>query len=81
MMVTDDAYDLIVEQTYLNAQQALMTQPIRSSRLKKWKDTDKGEIKKFLAIVLYMGMVKLLFILKQRFLLQKQFYSSNNESK
>ena len=34
MMVIDDIYDLIVEQTNLNAQQALMTQPIRrSSRL------------------------------------------------
>ena len=59
MMITHDVYDLIVEQTNLNAQQSLMTQPVRSSRLKKWKDTDKTEIKKFLAIVLYMGMVKL----------------------
>ena len=60
MMVTDDVYYLIVEQTNLNAQQALMTQPIRrSSRLKKWKDTDKAEIKKFLSIMLYMGIVKL----------------------
>ena len=30
----------------------------RSSRLKNWKETDKDEIKKFLAIVLYMGMIK-----------------------
>ena len=60
MMVTDDVYDLIVEQTNLNAQQTLMETTIRrSSRLKKWKDTDKIEIKKFLAIVLYMGVVKL----------------------
>ena len=56
MMVTDDVYDLIVEQTNLNAQQTLMETTIRrSSRLKKWKDIDKTEIKKFLAIVLYMG--------------------------
>ena len=59
MMVIDDVYNLIVEQTNLNAQQTLMIRPIRrSSRLKKWKNTDKVEIKKFLAIVLYMGIVK-----------------------
>ena len=59
MMVTDDVYNLIVEQTNLNAQQTLMIRPIRrSSRLKKWKNTDKAEIKNFLAIVLYMGIVK-----------------------
>ena len=38
MMVTDDVYNLIVEQTNLNAQQTLMIRPIRrSSRLKKSK--------------------------------------------
>jgi len=59
MMVTDDIYNLIVEQTNLNAQQVMANRRIRrSSRLKKWKDTDKEEMKKFLAIVLYMGMVK-----------------------
>ena len=59
IMVNDDIYDLIVEQTNLNAQQTLMIRPIRRrSRLKKWKDTDKAKIKKFLAIVFYMGMVK-----------------------
>ena len=59
MMVTDDVYNLIVEQTNSNAQQTLMIRPIRrSSRLKKWKNTNKAEIKKFLAIVLYMGIVK-----------------------
>ena len=48
MMVIDDVYNLIVEQTNLNAQQTLMIRPIRrSSRLKKWKNTDKVEIKNF----------------------------------
>ena len=59
MMVTDDVYNLIVEQINLNAQQTLMIWPIRrNSRMKKWKNTDKAEIKKFLAIVLCMGIVK-----------------------
>ena len=48
MMVTDDVYNLIVEQTNLNAQQTLMIRPItRSSLLKKWKNTDKAETKNF----------------------------------
>ena len=49
----------------------------RSSRLKKWKDTDKTEIKKFLAIVLYMGVVKLPSI--QSYWSKDIFCSSNNE--
>ena len=58
-MVTDDIYDLIVQQTNLNAQQVISSQRIsRKSRLSRWKDTDKTEMKKFLAIVLYMGVIK-----------------------
>ena len=58
-MVTDDIYDLIVRQTYFNAQQVISSQRIsRKSRLNLWKDTDKTEVKKFLAIVLYMGVIK-----------------------
>ena len=46
-IVTDDVYNLTIEQTNLNVQQTLMIRPItRSSCLKKWKDTDKAEIKK-----------------------------------
>ena len=58
-MVTDDIYDLIVRQTNFNAQQVISSQRIsRKSRLNLWKDTDKTEVKKFLAIVLYMGVIK-----------------------
>ena len=62
-MVTDDIYDLIVQQTNLNAQQVISSQRIgRKSRLSQWKDTDKTEMKKFLAIVLYMAVIKHLSI-------------------
>ena len=58
-MVTNDIYDLIAEQTNLNAQQVLMGRRIsRKSRLSCWRDTDTHEVKKFLAIVLYKGIVK-----------------------
>ena len=58
-MVTDDIYDLIVQQTNLNAQQVISSQRIsRKSQLNQWKDTDTTEVKKFWAIVLYMGVIK-----------------------
>ena len=58
-LVTDDVYDLVVEQTNLNAQQVLSNRRIsRKSRYKHWKSTDKAEMKKFFAIVMYMGVVK-----------------------
>ena len=62
-MITDGAYDLIAEQTNLNAQHVLLNRGISGkSRLKRWKDTHKTEVKKFLANVMYMGLVKYLSI-------------------
>ena len=48
ILVNDDVYNLVVEQTNINAQQVIMNRRIsRKSRLKSWKDTDEEEIKKF----------------------------------
>ena len=59
ILVNDDVYNLVVEQTNINAQQVIMNRRIsRKSRLKSWKDTDEEEIKKFFSIVMYMGVVK-----------------------
>ncbi|KAL7647192.1 UNVERIFIED_CONTAM: hypothetical protein RMT77_002450 [Armadillidium vulgare] len=59
LMVTDNVYNLIVKQTNINAHQLLMNRSIsRSSRIKDWRDTDVEEIKKFLAIVMYMGLIR-----------------------
>ncbi|KAL7643479.1 UNVERIFIED_CONTAM: hypothetical protein RMT77_005461 [Armadillidium vulgare] len=58
LMVTDDVYNLIVKQTNLNAQQMMVNKSVsKSSRLKDWRDTDVEEIKNFLGIVMYMGII------------------------
>ena len=58
-METNDIYDLIVEQTNLDAQQVLTSRHIsRKPQLSGWRDKDTHEVKKALAIVLYMGVVK-----------------------
>lgn len=59
-IVDDIVIRLIVDQTNLYATQLVMsndTQP--NSRLHQWIPTTTAEIKRFLAIVAYMGMVKL----------------------
>lgn len=59
LMVTDDVYQLIVTETNLNAKKYMENNTItRNSRAKDWKDTDVSEVKKFLGIVMYMGIVK-----------------------
>ena len=59
LFVTDEVLSIIVEETNRNAQQYISSHRIRRhSRLSKWKDTDMKETKKFLGLVIYMGVVK-----------------------
>lgn len=58
-MVTNEVYQLLVKQTNSNANKKLSKLRIsRRSRLKNWVDTNVSEIKQFLGIVMYMGIVK-----------------------
>ncbi|KAJ6648949.1 PiggyBac transposable element-derived protein 4 [Pseudolycoriella hygida] len=59
LFVTDEIYDLVVTQTNLNAHKKLMKNIKRCSRMRKWKDTNTDEMKKFFGLVVYMGIVKL----------------------
>ncbi|XP_054726603.1 piggyBac transposable element-derived protein 4-like [Anastrepha obliqua] len=57
--LTDEILDIIVEETNRNANSQVAGIGTRSSsRMNMWKDTDRQEIMEFLAIVMYMGMVK-----------------------
>lgn len=59
IMVTEEIFDLIVNQTNLNANNFLQNNTItRKSRTKEWVGTTVAEIKKFLGLVIYMGIVK-----------------------
>ena len=59
LFVTDKILLMIVEETNRNAQQYMSSHRIRKhSRLSKSKDTSTEEIKKFLYLVMYMGLVK-----------------------
>lgn len=56
----DDALlDIIVNETNANADKVILSSRlVRKSRLNEWTPTDREEMKKFLAIVLFMGLVK-----------------------
>ena len=59
LFVTNEVLSIIVEETNRNAQQYISSHHNRRhSRLSKWKDTDMEEKKKFLGLVMYMGLVK-----------------------
>ncbi|XP_045126108.1 piggyBac transposable element-derived protein 4-like [Portunus trituberculatus] len=58
LFITDDILDTIVSQTNIYSQQKINAAPLtRRSRLIAWKPTTRNEIKKFLGIILYMGIV------------------------
>lgn len=62
MLVTDDMLDNIVEQTNLYASQYVDTHTITPrSRVQQWsrQEFDRDELKKFLALVIVMGLVNL----------------------
>ncbi|KAK8376085.1 hypothetical protein O3P69_008660 [Scylla paramamosain] len=57
LFITDDILDTIVSETNIYAQQKINATPLtRRSRLCAWKPTTRNEIKKFLGIILYMGI-------------------------
>ena len=59
LFLTDDIVELIATETYRNAEQTIASLVVRrSSRLKSWKPTNAEEIKKFLGLVLFMGLAK-----------------------
>lgn len=60
MFLTNDILELIVDQTNLFATQYLLNNDIsRGSRTHAWTPVDKAEIYRFLALIGWMGLVKL----------------------
>ena len=59
LFVSEDIFELIMKETNRNAHQFLSSHRVsRKSRFSKWKDTNKDEIKQFLGLVMFMGLVK-----------------------
>lgn len=60
LLVPDEIFDMIAEQTNLFALQSCGSRNLKpSSRSHAWKPTDKHEIKRFFGLILYMGLVRL----------------------
>lgn len=59
LLIPDEAFELIAEQTNLFAIQSIPSVRKPSSRSHAWKPTDKYEIKRFFGLILYMGLVRL----------------------
>jgi len=59
LFVDDEIIDLLVSETNRYAEQKLNKSDLTPcSRMHKWKPTNPEEIKKFLGLILYMGVVK-----------------------
>ncbi|CAG4945091.1 unnamed protein product [Parnassius apollo] len=60
LLVSDEIFDMIVEQTNLFALQSCESRNVKpSSRSHAWKPTDRHKIKRFFGLILYMGLVRL----------------------
>ncbi|CAG5000267.1 unnamed protein product [Parnassius apollo] len=60
LLVSDEIFYMIVEQTNLFALQSCESRNVKpSSRSHAWKPTDRHEIKRFFGLILYMGLVRL----------------------
>lgn len=60
LIVDDEVIDLLVTETNRFAQQTLASKPLKKySRMNKWVPTDAVEMKKFLGLTLWMGLVRL----------------------
>ena len=57
-LVDQDVISLIVRETNLYAQQCTSSRTTRSSSPAVWKPTNDEEIKKFLGLIIWMGLVK-----------------------
>lgn len=60
LFLTNEFFDLLVEQTNLYAAQYKRENPNLppNSRANSWEETNRNEMKKFLALVLLMGIVR-----------------------
>lgn len=60
LFITDEIIDLIVLETNRNADQVLSKLRLtKSSRFSKWTPTDATEIKQFLGLLMWMGLVQM----------------------
>ena len=60
LFLTDEILEIIVTETNRNGKQNLQDQMTSSrSRLAAWKDTNVDEMKRFIGILLWMGLMKL----------------------
>lgn len=58
--LNEDVVNLMVDETNRNANDVISKRRLsRQSRLRNWKDTDPEEIKKFIGLLIYMGLVPL----------------------
>ncbi|XP_014485410.1 PREDICTED: piggyBac transposable element-derived protein 4-like, partial [Dinoponera quadriceps] len=57
LLLDDRILEIIVEETNRYAEKMLLEKT--SSRLDKWKPTDKTEMKRFFGLIMWMGIVKL----------------------
>lgn len=58
LFVDDEIITYLVAQTNLYAAQKSQQQQKDFARLRQWKDVDENEMRQFLGIVMWMGMVK-----------------------
>lgn len=57
LMVNDEVIQLMVTETNRNAEQTLANRRLsRRSRLRNWKETDAVEMRKFLGLIIWMGL-------------------------
>lgn len=59
LLVPDNMFETIANETNLYAQQCLSKTLKPKSRANEWKPTSKNEIKQLFGLILYMGLVKL----------------------
>lgn len=57
LLVTNEIFDWMVDRTNVHAEEVLQRPLGRRGRFRKWVPTDRKEMKHFLGIMLYMGVV------------------------
>ena len=58
-IITDDIINLIVQETNRYAEQKISSVTVTRSKLRQWVPMNKGEIEKFIGLIIYMGLVPL----------------------
>lgn len=59
LLVDESFYELIVDQTNINASSMLLNVKKEKSRLTDWKNIDIPELKKFIGLILHMGTIQM----------------------